>query len=185
MSYQLAFVGGGQMATALASGAIASGMLTAKDLVFAEPYAPQREKLSSKFAGAHIVSTAVEVLPLATRIVLSVKPQVMGDVCRALGKGAASDKLWISIAAGFSVSKLQELLSSERVVRIMPNTPAQIGAGAAGISNGLGATDDDLQFTEKLMSAVGMSVRVSDALMHAVTGLSGSGPAYVYLVIDA
>ncbi|MGN6136280.1 MAG: pyrroline-5-carboxylate reductase [Aureliella sp.] len=185
MKHELAFIGGGQMATALAAGALASGLFEESALVFAEPLAAQRDKLAERFAKARLVASAAEALPLAKRIVLSVKPQVLPAVCQSLREADASRHLVISIAAGFSLASLQSLLGTERIVRVMPNTPAQVNAGAAGISASTGASEEDIRFVEQLMSAVGMSVRVPDALMHAVTGLSGSGPAYVYLMIDA
>lgn len=185
MKHELAFIGGGQMATALAAGALASGLFEESALVFAEPLAAQRDKLTERFAKARLVASAAEALPLAKRIVLSVKPQVLPAVCQSLREADASRHLVISIAAGFSLASLQSLLGTERIVRVMPNTPAQVNAGAAGISASTGASEEDIRFVEQLMSAVGMSVRVPDALMHAVTGLSGSGPAYVYLMIDA
>jgi pyrroline-5-carboxylate reductase len=185
MKYDLAFIGGGQMATALAAGAVSAGLLREEHLVFAEPVASQREKLAERFVQSRVVADAVEALPLASRVVLSVKPQVLAHVCQTLRSEGCKDHLVISIAAGFSLASLEGMLGSQRVVRVMPNTPAQVGAGAAGISAGVGASDEDVTFVEQLMSAVGLSVRVPDALMHAVTGLSGSGPAYVYLIIDA
>ncbi|MCC6509088.1 MAG: pyrroline-5-carboxylate reductase [Pirellulaceae bacterium] len=185
MSKALAFIGGGQMATALAAGAVKSGMLAEDSLVFAEPFAAQREKLAQRFSAARIVKSANEALPLADRLVLSIKPQVLPAVCEELQRHGCAEYLVVSIAAGFSLVQLQNLLGSDRVVRVMPNTPAQVGRGAAGISAGVGASEADVAFVEQLMSAVGLSVRVPDSLMHAVTGLSGSGPAYVYLMIDA
>ncbi len=185
MPQALAFIGGGQMATALAAGAIKSGLIAESDLIFAEPYETQREKLKARFASSRIVSSATEVLSLSKRLVLSVKPQVLAAVCGDLKKAGCRDHLVISIAAGFSLSQLESLLDSQQVIRVMPNTPAQIGRGAAGISTSCGASESDIAFVEQLMSAVGLSVRVSDNLMHAVTGLSGSGPAYGYLIIDA
>ncbi|MGN6544516.1 MAG: pyrroline-5-carboxylate reductase [Aureliella sp.] len=185
MKFDLAFIGGGQMATALASGAVSAGLLHERALAFAEPVASQREKLAERFPSARIVASAVDALPLTTRIVLSVKPQVLAAVCQSLRAEGCKEHLVISIAAGFSLASLETLLGSQRVVRVMPNTPAQVSAGASGISAGAGASEEDVTFVERLMSAVGLSVRVPDALMHAVTGLSGSGPAYVYLMIDA
>ena len=185
MNHKLAFIGGGQMATALASGAVAAGLLDEQALIFAEPAAAQRDKLSERFPKAKIVASAAEVLPIAQRVVLSVKPQVLPAVCKSLRESGCADHTLISIAAGYSLSTLQQLLSSRRIVRVMPNTPAQVNAGAAGISALSDATEEDIAFVERLMSAVGLTVRVSDELMHAVTALSGSGPAYVYLMIDA
>lgn len=185
MSNELAFIGGGQMATALAAGAVAAGLITDTSLIFAEPVPAQRDKLKQRFASAKIVTSAVDVLALAERVILSVKPQAMSAVGQELRQRGCQKHLLISIAAGYSLSSLQSLLGSERVIRVMPNTPAQIGAGAAGVAAATGASEEDIAFVEQLMSAVGLSVRVPDSLMHAVTGLSGSGPAYVYLMIDA
>ncbi len=172
------------MATALATGAVQAGLLSEEDLVFAEPFAAQRDKLAARFPRATIVINAIDARPLSERMVLSVKPQVLPSVCHSLRCHGGSP-LYISIAAGFALGQLESLLESSRVIRVMPNTPAQVGHGAAGISAGGEATESDIAFVEKLMSAVGLSVRVPDALMHAVTGLSGSGPAYVYAMIDA
>jgi pyrroline-5-carboxylate reductase len=173
------------MATALAAGAIEGGLLEESAILFAEPVTSQRDKLAKRFSEARIVGSAEEALPLTQRLVLSVKPQILPSVCEALRRAGCGQHLLISIAAGVSLAKLRDLLGSDRVVRVMPNTPAQVNAGAAGISASVGATEADIAFVEQLLSAVGMSVRVPDAMMHAVTGLSGSGPAYVYLMIDA
>lgn len=184
MTQTLAFIGGGQMATALATGALQAGLLAEDELIFAEPFAAQRDKLTTKFPRAKVVINATDARSLTERMVLSVKPQVLPAVCHQLRcqNGAL---LVISIAAGYSLSQLESMLETSRVIRVMPNTPAQVGHGAAGISAGGATTEDDIAFVEKLMSSVGLSVRVPDALMHAVTGLSGSGPAYVYAMIDA
>ncbi len=185
MKQSLAFIGGGQMATALATGAVHAGLLAEEQLVFAEPFQAQRDKLSARFPKATIVINATDARPLAERLVLSVKPQILPGVCQQLRCQNGPPPLLISIAAGYSLTQLETMLESSRVIRVMPNTPAQVGYGAAGISAGAGASEEDVGFVEKLMSSVGLSVRVPDSLMHAVTGLSGSGPAYVYAMIDA
>lgn len=184
MKQSLAFIGGGQMATALATGAVQAGLLAEEDVIFAEPFAAQRDKLTSKFPRATVVINAIDARALTERMVLAVKPQVLPSVCQSL-RCQNGAPLFISIAAGFSLVQLESMLESSRVIRVMPNTPAQVGYGAAGISAGSAASEDDISFVEKLMSSVGLSVRVPDTLMHAVTGLSGSGPAYVYAMIDA
>ncbi len=184
MNQSLAFIGGGQMATALAAGALQAGLLAESDLVFAEPFAAQRDKLTARFPKAKVVINAIDARSITQRMVLSVKPQVLPGVCQSL-RCQNGSSLFISIAAGYSLAQLETMLETSRVIRVMPNTPAQVGHGAAGISSGAAATEDDIAFVEKLMSSVGLSVRVPDALMHAVTGLSGSGPAYVYAMIDA
>lgn len=184
MKQSLAFIGGGQMATALATGAVQAGLLAEEQLIFAEPFAGQREKLTAKFPRANVVINALDARTLTDRMVLAVKPQVLPGVCQSL-RCPNGSSLFISIAAGYSLAQLETMLESSRVIRVMPNTPAQVGQGAAGISAGSAASEDDISLVEKLMSSVGLSVRVPDALMHAVTGLSGSGPAYVYAMIDA
>lgn len=179
------FIGGGQMAQALAGGAIAAGVLTAEQLVFVEPSQPQQQLLRSRFAGCRVTDQLAQGVADATRLVLSVKPHILKELAAELAGLLHPQHLLVSIAAGISLDKLQSLLGTRRVVRVMPNTPAQVGVGAAAI-----AADDDLaavdvQWVEQLFNAVGTTVRVPDRLMHAVTGLSGSGPAYVYLVIEA
>lgn len=185
MKYDLAFIGGGQMATALAAGAIDGGLLREAALLFAEPVATQREKLADRFPSARLVSNVVEAMSLSERLVLAVKPQTLPSVGQQMRDADCTGHLVVSIAAGYSLASLESLLGSARVIRVMPNTPAQVNAGAAGIAAASGATESDIAYVENLMSSVGLCVRVPDGLMHAVTGLSGSGPAYIYLVIDA
>ncbi|MFO1063914.1 MAG: pyrroline-5-carboxylate reductase [Pirellulales bacterium] len=182
---KLAFIGGGQMAIALATGAIEAGIVADQNLVFAEPVESQRANLTFRFPAATVVSKATEAMPLSEIILLSVKPQVMPSVCRELSSPGNKKHLFISIAAGIPLAKLQEWLGTDRIIRVMPNTPCQIKAGASGISPAGGASAADVKEVEKLMEAVGTAVSVPEHLLHAVTGLSGSGPAYIYLVIEA
>ena len=179
------FVGGGQMAQALAAGAISAGVLTSSQLIFAEPNEAQRRVLGQKFPQARLVSEPVEVLEAADRIVLAVKPLVLKALARELAQSIKSRHLLVSIAAGISLSSLQQMLVTERVVRVMPNTPAQVGAGAAAISAPANLDEADVHWVEQLMNSVGLSVCVPDHLIHAVTGVSGSSPAYIYMVIEA
>lgn len=173
------------MAQALATGAVAGGVLNGSDLIFAEPNETQRLVLLDKFPQAKLVIEAAEVLAVADRVVLAVKPQVLKSIAPVLAKSIKSKHLLVSIAAGISLSSLQHLLGTARVVRVMPNTPAQVGAGASAIAAPAELAEADVQWVEQLMNSVGLSVRVPDHLIHAVTGVSGSSPAYVYLVIEA
>ncbi len=173
------------MAQALAGGAIAAGVLTAEQLLFVEPSQTQQQCLRSRFGGCCVTDQLSQGVTAATRLVLSVKPHVLKELSAELAGLLQPQHLLVSIAAGISLSKLQTLLGTKRVVRVMPNTPAQVGVGAAAIAADGDLDADDLHWVEQLFSAVGTTVRVPDHLMHAVTGLSGSGPAYVYLVIEA
>ncbi len=182
---KVGFIGGGQMAQALAQGASQAGVLSGGDLVFAEPSPQQQDVLSAKFAGATIVDDGVELLGQCERVVLSVKPHVLKSIAADLSGSITARHLLVSIVSGIPLSRLQTMLATERVIRVMPNTPSQVGAGAAAIAADDSADEQDVAWVERLMSSVGMAVRLPDHLMHAVTGLSGSGPAYIYMVIEA
>ena len=179
------FIGGGQMAQALAGGAIAAGVLTAEQLLFVEPSQAQQQHLRSRFAGCRVTEQLSQGVAAATRLVLSVKPHIVRELAAELAGLLQPQHLLVSIAAGISLGTLQSLLGTKRVVRVMPNTPAQVGMGAAAIAADSDLATDDMRWVEQLFNAVGTTVRVPDHLMHAVTALSGSGPAYVYLVIEA
>lgn len=181
----VAFIGGGQMAQALADGAIAGGVLTAKKLIFVEPNPHQQQHLLERFSGCRVTGRLSEGTAGASQLVLSVKPNILKELAAELAGLLQPQHLVVSIAAGISLRKLQKLLATQRVVRVMPNTPAQVGAGAAAIAADDGASAADVQWVEQLFAAVGTTERVPDHLMHAVTAVSGSGPAYVYLVIEA
>jgi pyrroline-5-carboxylate reductase len=118
-------------------------------------------------------------------VILSVKPPVLKAIAPDLAGLLQARHLVVSVAAGISLSTLQVMLKTKRVVRVMPNTPAQVGAGAAAMSADDSLLPEDLERVEQLMGAVGLTVRVPDQLMHAVTAVSGSGPAYIYMVIEA
>ena len=106
---------------------------------------------------------------------------IAGELAPKVGK----EHLLVSIAAAISLSDLQEMLGTQRIIRVMPNTPSQVGAGAAAIAADVHAAEPDIAWVESLMNSVGSSVRVPDHLIHAVTGVSGSSPAYIYMVIEA
>ncbi len=182
---KIVFIGGGQMAHALASGAIAAGVLAATDLLFVEPSVEQRKNLEKSFPGSNIAPKAQLAIPEAEIVILSVKPHVLKSIAPELAGLLQARQLVVSIAAGISLPALQSMLRTKRVVRVMPNTPAQVSSGAAALSADADLSEDDLERVERIMGAVGTTVRVPDHLMHAVTALSGSGPAYIYLVIEA
>ncbi|HET7488797.1 MAG TPA: pyrroline-5-carboxylate reductase [Acidimicrobiales bacterium] len=180
MATRLCVMGGGRMGEALVAGLLAGGWGTPADLEVVEKDAGRREQLAARFPR---VAVAAEPAP-AEGAVVAVKPGDVEGACRALA--AAGVPLVLSIAAGVPLASLEGWLGAgTRVVRAMPNTPALVGAGAAAVAPGTAAGDDDLAWAERLLSAVGTVVRVPEPLLDAVTGLSGSGPAYVFLVAEA
>lgn len=179
------FIGGGQMAQALAKGAVAAGFLKPEKLVFAEPNRSQQHLLETTFAGCKLTTSTRELMEQADRVVLAVKPHVLMEIAPAIAAAVRPDHLLMSIAAGISLQALQSILRTQRVARVMPNTPAQVGAGASAIATPVGMSAEDANWVERLMGSVGTTERVPDSLMHAVTGVAGSSPAYIYLIIEA
>jgi pyrroline-5-carboxylate reductase len=160
-------------------GLIAAGW-EAADLAVVEPVQARRAELEKRFPGVTVTPEAVA----AAGAVIAVKP---GDVPTALASAvAAGTSRVLSIAAGVTLARLEEAAGEGvPVVRAMPNTPALVGAGAAAIAAGHAAGEEDLAWAESILGAVGTVVRVPEHLLDAVTGLSGSGPAYVFLVAEA
>lgn len=180
----IGFVGAGQMAQALARGFVAAQILPGQNLFACDPARGAVESFAALIPGSHQVATNEELAQQASVIFLAVKPQVIPAVLSALA-GKLAGKLIISVAAGVTLPQLSAGLETDRVIRVMPNTPALVGQGASAFALGKGATADDEQLTLQLLSAVGQAYRVEEKLLDAVTGLSGSGPAFVFLMIEA
>jgi pyrroline-5-carboxylate reductase len=179
MGVELLIVGGGRMGEALLGGLLAAGR-PASSLGVVEVAEERRGALSQAYPGVVVSGEPVE----AEGALLAVKPGVVAAAAAAVA--AAGAKRLLSVAAGITTAAIAEAAGGEvRVVRAMPNTPALIGAGASAISPGPGATEEDLAWAEEILGAVGIVVRVPEASLDAVTGLSGSGPAYVFLVAEA
>lgn len=178
--HRLVIVGGGRMGEALLGGLVAGGWADPTELAVAEALPARREELAAAHPGVAVVAEPVP----ADGVVVAVKP---GDVPAAVAAAvAAGAGRVLSIAAGVTLAALEAAAGAPvPVVRAMPNTPALVGAGAAAIAGGAHATDDDLAWAEGVLGAVGVVVRVPERLLDAVTGLSGSGPAYVFLVAEA
>lgn len=182
----VAFIGGGNMARSLIGGMIARGADQARVRV-AEPVAAVREALTADF-GVRTFATAAEAVETATVWLLAVKPQVMRAVCaEVIDVARAARPLAISIAAGLSSTQLSNWLGGDAaVVRAMPNTPALIGAGMTGLFANTRVSASRRDQAERLLDAVGPTVWIGDeAQMDAVTAVSGSGPAYVFLLSEA
>lgn len=180
----LGFIGAGQMARALAQGFVNAKLLEANSLWAADPVPAAATGLARDLVGLHVGASNAQLAENCDTLILAVKPQAMSTVYQELA-GKLTGKLVISIAAGISLAKLCEGLKTTRVARVMPNTPCLVGKGASAFALGAGATSDDGALVGKLLGAVGTAHQVDEKLLDAVTGLSGSGPAYVYLMIEA
>jgi len=184
MADKMVFIGGGNMAEALLHGILESGQAAPDQTVVTDVRPERLRELKDRF-GVSTEEDNRRAVQGATVIWLCVKPQQMDDVLAHL-KGAAPEALYISIAAGVPTARMETSLGDgPRVVRVMPNTPALVQAGAAGISPGRRATDEDVARVDALMKCVGKTVVVPENDLHAVTALSGSGPAYVFYLVEA
>jgi len=184
-SERIAFIGGGNMARSLIGGLVRAGA-SPHDLAVAEPDEALRLALQRDFAVAtHVRGSDAAVG--AGVIVLAVKPQVMKDVCSALRDEARRKPLFVSIAAGIRIEQIDAWLGGGTpIVRVMPNTPALIGAGASALCANANVSAAQRDAAQRLLDAAGMSAWIEDeALMDTVTALSGSGPAYFFLLVEA
>lgn len=182
---RIGFLGGGQMAEALIKGIMAAGVAEAKQLLAVDP-APERRQVLADQYGIAVAADGADLADCRI-IVLAVKPQLMGKVLALNLHNLNGAQLVISIAAGISLGFLEAALGERgcRLVRVMPNTPALVMEGASALCGGPRATSDDLDSARLIFDAVGVSVLLSENEMDAVTGLSGSGPAYVFSFIEA
>ncbi len=184
-SLAVGFLGAGQMATALAAGWARAGLLDAARSRAADPY-PEARARFEKATGVPTLDTNSAVAAACEVLVLAVKPQVMPAVLAELRPTLTPRHLVISIAAGLTLNTLADGLGPDtRLVRVMPNTPCLVAASASGYSPGATATPQDVELVGRLFGSVGKAFRVAEPLLDAVTGLSGSGPAFVYLFIEA
>jgi pyrroline-5-carboxylate reductase len=189
MTASLLIVGGGKMGGALLGGLLRSDWAGTADLVVIEPLGGRRAELEEEFPGVRMLADPepgllTEAGERLTGAVLAVKPDVAEGACRRLG--AAGVTRVLSIVAGLPCQRLEAALGGEpAVVRAMPNTPALVGAGVTAISGGSFASSHDLAWAEDVLSAVSSVVRLPERLLDPVTGLSGSGPAYFFLVTEA
>jgi pyrroline-5-carboxylate reductase len=181
---RLAFIGGGNMAEALIKGLL-SGLGVKPQHIIATDVLPERRSYMQATYGITPSAENKYAVQESDVIVLAVKPQVMPSILEEIAPVINSEKLVISIAAGITLQTLQRALGdSRRVVRVMPNTPALVLAGAAGISPGKAATAQDIALVEQIFNTVGRAVVVGDEMMDVVTGLSGSGPAFIFALIE-
>ena len=186
LTEKIGFIGGGQMARALAEGFLRAELVQPGQLIASDPAENAREAFAATVGGARVTADNAQVVAESQVIFLAVKPQYMDAVLDELSGLITADHLIVSIAAGVRLAALAEKLGEgQRLIRVMPNTPALVGRGASGFALGGAATEQDAALVEQLLQAVGSAFRLDEKLLDAVTGLSGSGPAFVYVMIEA
>lgn len=185
IAQRVGFIGAGQMALALAKGFLQSGLIQKDQLRASDPSQETRTRFADQTGGT-VLADNREVVLNSDIIILAVKPQYLSPVLEEVKSDITAEHLVVSIAAGVPLrTYIDSLGDDRRVVRVMPNTPCQIGAGACAFARGGSATDDDASQTQAMLSTVGLAFEVPETQLDAITGLSGSGPAYVYQIIEA
>jgi pyrroline-5-carboxylate reductase len=180
----IGFVGAGNMAEAMIRGLLRGDVFKPKQVTASAPRQERQRELAEKY-GIHATGDNREAARQSI-VVLSVKPQILSRVLDEIAETVSAESLVISIAAGVPVAAIQSRLRpATRVVRAMPNTPALVDAGATAIARGEHARESDLEDAKRIFDAVGVTVVLDESLLDAVTGLSGSGPAYVFLILEA
>jgi pyrroline-5-carboxylate reductase len=172
------------MGAALLGGLIDAGF-DGEQLTVAEIDPARRHELEERFAGVRVAPSPAWAVADAEVVIVAVKPGDVSAVLEGAAPSLATDALVLSIAAGVTIATIEAAAPGRPVVRAMPNTPALVRQGASAIAAGTHATDAHLAHAERVLGAVGIVVRVDEAALDAVTGLSGSGPAYVFLVAEA
>jgi len=184
-AHTIGFIGAGNMAEAIIRGLLKGAHITADRVLASGPRQERLDELAAKYA-IHTTLSNREVAHASGLLVLSIKPQIMDKVLREIGDHLKPGTLVVSIAAGVDTAAIEDAIpDTMRVVRAMPNTPALVGAAATAISAGKHASETDLATCRALFDAVGITVTLGEEHLDAVTGLSGSGPAYIFLILEA
>lgn len=185
MNKKIGFIGGGNMGGTMMSGLVKTGAFLPEDVIVYDTYRPAAEKLVSRL-GILPADSAEDLVDAAQILVLAVKPQVLPSMLEGISDKITKDKLVVSIAAGVTLSRLEGLLSKEhKIVRVMPNTPAMVGEGMAGVCTNPNVTEEEKQEVLTIFGCFGKAEPVPEKLIDAVVGVSGSSPAYVYMFIEA
>jgi pyrroline-5-carboxylate reductase len=183
---RIGFLGAGKMATALARGWLTARLVSPEQILAADPLPEARDAYQQTTGGLRVHSDNREVVAGSDVLVLAVKPQNLAAVLSEIRAVTAARHLVVSIVAGATLRQLGDGLGPERrLIRVMPNTPCLLGASASAYAPGPTATPEDVQLVDRLLNAVGRAFRLPEKLLDAVTGLSASGPAFVYVVIEA
>ena len=185
MSGPLAIVGAGNMAEAIVRALLRAGVYRADEITAADP-SPDRRDLFARELHVRAVESAADAVPGARVVLLAVKPQQMSSVLREIAPVVADDALVVSIAAGISITSIESGLAPKRcrVIRTMPHTPLLVGSGAVAIAPGTRATPDDLALARRLFEPAAVVIDVTEDKLDAVTALSGSGPAYLFYLVE-
>jgi pyrroline-5-carboxylate reductase len=182
---RIGFLGAGKMATALARGWLAAGLTNTAGIIASDPLSQARQAFTAE-TGARATAVNREVVVNSDLLVLAVKPQAMSGLLVEIAPIVTDRHLVVSIAAGISLQQLDEGLGeNRRLIRVMPNTPCLVGASASAYATGEAATAEDAAVIDRLLNAVGRVFRLPENQLDAVTGLSASGPAFVYVMIEA
>lgn len=185
MSYQLAVIGGGAMGQALVAGALKSGRYQRDKIIVSDPLETRRNYFQEHFQ-VQVTQNNEEAVKEAATIVMAVKPQVFLEVLKPLAPIISPKQLLISVAAGITISDIEGTLAGKvPVIRVMPNTPCLVGKGAAIIAKGNFASAEHVDTAERLFGALGLTAQLPETGLNGVTALSGSGPAYIFLILEA
>ncbi|MGA1862898.1 pyrroline-5-carboxylate reductase [Deferribacter thermophilus] len=183
---KIGFIGSGNMATALIKGILKSGLIKPEDVYASDINIEKLDSLRNEFGINTIFKDNASLVTKVDIIVLAIKPQIFDKILKEIDHVVDDSKLLISIAAGISTDYIETTIGKElRVIRAMPNTPALVLEGATAICPGAHANEDDIRLALEIFKAVGKVVVVDETQMDAVTGLSGSGPAYIFMIIEA
>lgn len=184
IDYELGVIGAGNMAEAILRAEVHSGFLSPGEIVVSDILQERRQKLAGELGVGWAPDNLVSAR--CPRVLLSVKPQNIDEVLDEIADVVQDEALVISICAGVPTSHIDEKLGGRgHIVRVMPNTPMLVGAGMSAIAAGPRANDDDVQWTERLFASSGKTVPVDENMMNTVTGVSGTGPAYFFYLIEA
>jgi pyrroline-5-carboxylate reductase len=185
LTEKIGVIGAGKIGSAIARGVIGAG-LTAKENVMASDVSEALRQAAGDELGIKVSADNATLCDFADIVILAVKPQIVDSVAREIAKKLGAKKLLVSVAAGVPLARIEAgLAQGARVVRVMPNIACVVGAGAAGYAGGAHATAADLEKVGAILNSFGVGMAVEEKYLDAVTGLSGSGPAYVYLFMEA
>lgn len=181
---RIGIIGFGNMGEALLKGWLAADLARPEQIMIFDPSSERLEAARQQY-GVQIAANNLDLVSNSEIVLLAVKPQVLAGVLEEIRPQVKETHLIISIAAGVPLDFLEEFLPQARIIRVMPNTPTMVQAGMAALALGSRATEDDSQLAQQLFKAVGQAVMVEEKYLDAVTGVSGSGPAYVFVLLEA
>ena len=182
---RIAMIGGGQMALALAEGFCRAGLLGPAEITVHDPHPAARERLAARVPGVRFAATGAEAAAAARLVFLAVKPQQAAAACGEFAAALGPDAVLVSIVAGLSTASLAALAGTPRVIRVMPNTPCLVGRGVSVVCRTPAVPAADAARVLALLGAVGHVHEADESLLDAVTGLSGSGPGFLALLVEA